>query len=78
MSKKTEIYDVFEYALALQILKDLPKLREILEKTKVSLDNYRKYRDAANVINTIDDSLIMIDLQIATYESVKKAKGKIK
>lgn len=70
-------YDLLEFGLAKEITKDLPKLREVFETTKVSLEPYRKYRDAAQIIDKLEDAIIMLDLQLQVYSDKVKSKGKI-
>jgi hypothetical protein len=74
MSKK---YDLLKYGLAKEIVKDLPKLREILEKAKTDLSPYKKYRDAADLVKRIDESIIELDIHLQIYQLELKRKGKI-
>jgi hypothetical protein len=70
-------YDLLDYGLAKEIVKDLPKLREIFENTKNSLEPYKKYRDAAQIIDKLEDAIIFLDLQLEVYQQKVKLKGKI-
>ncbi len=73
----SEKFDLLDYGLAKEIVKDLPKLREVFEKTRNDLQPFKKYRDAAQLIDKIDDAIIMLDLQLQVYTNKVKAKGKI-
>lgn len=70
-------FDLIEYGLAKEICSDLPKIRAILVKTVEQLTPYKKYRDAAAVINQAEDAIIMADLQLGVYQASLKNRGKI-
>jgi hypothetical protein len=72
-----KVHDLLDFGLAKEIVSDLPKLREIFETTKQSLTPYKKYRDAANILDRIDNALIELDLHLEIYKRKLLNKGKV-
>lgn len=75
--KKNSTHDLYEYALSKQICEDLPKLKNVLIKTRDELTPFKQYADAAKILSEINESLLFLDIHIEYYGKVKEGKGKI-
>lgn len=73
----SKTHDLTDYAMAIEIVRDLPIIRDVLVKSIDKLTPYKKYRDAASSISVMEDAIIMIDLQLGVYQKVKETRGKI-
>lgn len=70
-------FDFLDYAYSVEVCRDFPKIREILENSLSQLEEYKRYKCAASVSSVIEDAMVMLDLQHAVYQTIKDNKGEI-
>lgn len=71
-------HSFLDYAYAVEVVRDFPKLLSIYNKLLPVLYPYSKYTGASEVINSVEDCRLLLELQLDFYERVYESKGKIK
>lgn len=78
-SKKGEVYhslhDLTDYAFSKEVTKDFPKLIEIYRKLLPVLYQYAQYQGVWPVIQMVEDSKMLMEMQLDYYKKVHETKG---
>lgn len=69
-------YDIREYALSKQVVKDLPKIIYVFKKLITFLEPFLKYKAVAVVHETVRDAKFALELQYDHYKKIKDNKAK--
>lgn len=72
------IHDLTEYSFATSVLADHPKLITMFHKMLNFLNQYRHYSAVLPVIMTIEENLLILEIQYSHYQRVFARKGKVK
>lgn len=75
--KKNETYSFIEYSHAKQVVKDFPKILNVYDNLLPVLYNYAQYSGVWEVIQSIEDSRMYMNIQYDYYKNVYNKKGKI-
>lgn len=77
LKEQTNLYDLTDYAIASQVMKDFPKVMKIYEKLLPALGHYQHYLAVASVIIAVEDAQTLIRMQMEQFEKIKASKGKV-
>lgn len=70
------IFDLTDYAISKEIVKDFPKILELYFKVLELLLPYRHYAGVSLVTSTIEDSSVLMTRQLKQYKKIKETKAK--
>lgn len=70
-------YNFTDYAFAKAITKDFPTIIRALNKAIMDLREYHHYRGVWNVIQTIEDNKMAMQMQYDYYKDIYKKKGRV-
>ena len=73
----SNVHNLFELQFANQVVKDVPKVLDIIDDIQKKLEPYLMYKDVADVYGASVDASIMLKLQLDAYSQVVKNKGKV-
>lgn len=77
LKEQTNLYDLTDYAIASQVMKDFPKIMKIYEKLLPALSHYQHYLAVASVVIAVEDAQTLIRMQMEQFEKIKASKGKV-
>lgn len=66
-----------EFAEAREVVKDLPKIIKVYEKLLPVLYQYAQYECIWGVLQMVEDSKILAEMQLRYYSKIYKNKGEI-
>lgn len=72
----SKIHNLYEYQLALKIVKEVPEALKTIDKCIEMLDNHKDYVDVLLALRTLEDSKLLLELTLDRYEYVVNKKGK--
>lgn len=70
-------YDLTEYAHAVQVVKDFPRIIGIYNKLIPVLYAFAQYQGVYPVLQMVEDSKLLLEMQYSYYEKIHKSKGKV-
>lgn len=73
---KKNIHNLFEYQFAQKVVKEVPGILDALDRCQGICYNYIEYKDIANVMHSINEAKIMLEIHLETYRQVAMNKGK--
>jgi hypothetical protein len=76
--KKENIYDLTEYTFALEVVRDHPRIIAIYNKLLPALYQYAQYQGVWPVITMVEDSKLLLEMQLDYFANIHKTKGLIK
>lgn len=68
-------HNLLEYSFAVEVCRDHPIIKKELENTLKVLYTHSSYAAVQHVIQSMLESLEMIDMQLSYYSDVLKKKG---
>ena len=71
----SELFNITEYRLAQQYVKDLTKIVKILAVTQASLMNYVKYAAVARILIKIDEYKPILEIALEENKIIVETKG---
>lgn len=74
-SKKAKKYNFIDYQYAREVVRDFPKLINYFEKLIPVLEQYQQYTGAWNVLQSVYDSKILLQIQYDHYKRIYDKKG---
>lgn len=69
------VYDLTDFAFAREVVKDHPRIIKIYEKLLPVLYNYAQYQGVWPVLQMVEDSKLLLEMQLEFYEKIYKSKG---
>lgn len=77
-SKKDDthtLHDFTDFAFARDVVKDHPRIIKVYEKLLPVLYNYAQYQGVWPVIQMVEDSKLLMEMQLDYYSKIYKNKG---
>ncbi len=74
--KDADIYDIFEYRHAEQVIKDFPALIAICDQLIPILEEKKHYTAVFALLQSVHDSRVMLNMQFKYYNKIYNNKGK--
>ncbi|PCI45916.1 MAG: hypothetical protein COB41_00570 [Proteobacteria bacterium] len=74
--KKDNVYNLYEYVFAKKVTKEVPGILLALDKMQLLCYDHMEYRDIANVMSSINEAKLMLELHLDAYKPVAEKKGK--
>ena len=74
--KSSNKYNLVEYGLAREAVRDLPKIQKELNDTYKILFKYKDYLASQYVLDAINESLHLIDRQYKAAKKIVESKGR--
>ena len=75
--KSATIHDFTDYAFATEVCRDHPRIIKVYEKLLPVLYNFGQYQGVYPVLQMIEDSKLLLELQLDFYQKIYKRKGRI-
>jgi hypothetical protein len=72
-----EVFDLTDFAFASQVVKDHPRILKVYEKLLPVLYSMAQYQCVFPVIQMVEDSKMLAQMQLDYYQKIYKSKGKI-
>lgn len=76
--QKASVHDLTDYAFAVEVTRDHPRIIKIYEKLLPALYQFGQYQGVWPVITMIEDSKLLLEMQLDHYGQIYKSKGRIK
>jgi uncharacterized protein (DUF1015 family) len=74
-NKIPNIHNLAEYAFAKQVVEEIPQIIFELERTQASLYKYNHYKDVADVLWSINDAKVVLDIHFSLYKDIYDKKA---
>lgn len=78
VKEKAEVYDFIDYTFAREVVRDHPRIIKIYEKLLPALYHYAQYQGVWPTIQMVEDSKLLLEMQLEYYSNIYKNKGLIK
>lgn len=75
---ENNVHDLTDYAFAREVVKDHPRIIKIYEKLLPALYHFAQYQGVWPVIQMVEDSKLLLEMQLDYYSNIHKAKGLVK
>ncbi len=75
--KSATVHDFIDYAFAVEVCRDHPRIIKVYEKLLPVLYGFAQYQGVYPVIQMVEDSKLLLEMQHRFYKEIYKAKGKI-
>lgn len=69
------LHDLTDYAFAREVVKDHPRVIQIYDKLLPVLYGYAQYQGVWPVLQIVEDSKLLMEMQLAYYNKIYKTKG---
>lgn len=76
--QKNNVFDLTDFAFAKEVVKDHPRIIKIYEKLLPALYHFAQYQGVWPVIQMVEDSKLLLEMQLDYYSNIHKAKGLVK
>lgn len=70
-------HDLAEYAHAREVVRDFPRVIRLYNKLLPVLYEFAQYQGVWPVLQMVEDSKLLMEMQLEFYEKIHKNKGKI-
>lgn len=80
-SKKVQennVHDLTDFSFAREVVNDHPKILKIYEKLLPALYHYAQYQGVWPVIQMVEDSKLLLEMQLDYYSKIYNTKGLVK
>lgn len=77
MPPKGTKHDFLEFAYSKRVVEDMPKIISVYRKLLPVLYQYQQYTTIWNVIQSVEDSKLLAELQLTYYQTIYEKKGRI-
>jgi hypothetical protein len=71
----SELFNITEYRIAQQYVKDLTKIVKILAITQASLMNYVKYAAVLRILTTVSDHKALLEIALEENKIIVETRG---
>ena len=75
MTPKPNVHHLAEYGFAKQVVEEIPLIMIELEKAQDTLSKYNHYKDVADVLWSINDAKVVLDIHFSVYKDVYDKKA---
>lgn len=73
--KKDNLHDLTDFAFAREVVRDHPRIIAIYAKLLPALYKFAQYQGVWPVIQMVEDSKVLLEMQLAYYNKIFKSKG---
>lgn len=73
--QKASIHDLTEFAFAREVVRDHPRIIKIYEALLPALYKFAQYQGVWPTIQMVEDSKLLLEMQLDYYSQVYKNKG---
>lgn len=74
---KHSVHDFIDYSFAKEVVRDHPRIIKIYEKLLPVLYGYAQYQGVWPTIQMVEDSKLLLQMQLDYYSKIYKSKGRI-
>ena len=75
MKKMADVYNITDFKFAKQMVDEIPKATETLEKAYNSLIPYRNYDAVANILYDMESAILQLSAYLPHFNNIVKNKG---
>ena len=76
--QKASVHDLTDFAFSKEVVQDHPNIIKIYEKLLPALYKYAQYQGVWPVIQMVEDSKLLLEMQLDYYGEIYKNKGRVK
>lgn len=69
------LHDLTDFAFAVEVMRDHPKIIEIYRKLIPVLYGYAQYQGVYPVLQMVEDSKLLLEMQLSYYSKIHQTKG---
>lgn len=78
VKKENNVYDFTDYTFAREVVRDHPRIIAIYTKLLPALYNFAQYQGVWPTIQMVEDSKLLLEMQLDYYSKIYNDKGRIK
>jgi hypothetical protein len=72
-----ELHDMTDFQIAKDVIKQVPRILNLLDNSFDKLNNFQHYRDVAIVLDSIVEAQISLAMHLDFYQKIYDNKGKM-
>lgn len=72
---KNNVHDFVDYSFAREVVQDHPRIIRIYDKLLPALYHYAQYQGVWPVIQMVEDSKLLLEMQLDYYSQIYESKG---